>query len=300
MEKGPGMLKLDSILQSIEESEFHSASDVGADPIRTPRLLSPSSSNGAGAVAAVEDWSHLPTLQVLESTSVCSGTLFKLNASADAAHKWKQRHVVLTQSTLHLFHSNMDPTATPISSLPVTNSQSFVDSEYIMRVHGTGETPDGFVVKRIWTLRAESQLAFAKWTQAIGKNTLRVREPRTVSRSVSERSVSVPRSQYLRINSDQSLPILARQSADNSEREARMRAQHSEYIAAQRETSSVLRRAMEDKEREERENNANPPPVISIPAEPVKDHPLHKVKSTAAINDKTNQMQLLSGMYSLW
>ncbi|TPX77319.1 hypothetical protein CcCBS67573_g01401 [Chytriomyces confervae] len=314
-EKAPVTLKLDSILQSIAASEFHSAYDPDVDAERTPRLSAASGGSGAsGGTSAADTWALLPTLQQLEAMSVecaapfvgalvvavalCSGSLYKLNASADQGGKWKLRHVVLTHSTLHLFHINSDPTALPISSLPVTSSQSFVDNELVMRVHGTGETPDGFLVKRIWTLRAESQQSFAQWTQAIGKNALRVREPRTVSRSASERSVSVPRSQNLRMNSDQSMPNMARQAttAEFSEREARMRAQHLEYMALQRENAAILRRAME-----ERESLASTPVTPTTPVTPVQQPTkLHKAKSTAAINDKTNQMQLISGMYSLW
>ncbi|KAJ3229429.1 hypothetical protein HDU78_009063 [Chytriomyces hyalinus] len=298
-EKAPVTLKLDSILQSIAASEFHSAYDPDVDAERTPRLSAASGGSGAsGGTSAADTWALLPTLQQLEAMSVCSGSLYKLNASADQGGKWKLRHVVLTHSTLHLFHINSDPTALPISSLPVTSSQSFIDNEFVMRVHGTGETPDGFLVKRIWTLRAESQQSFAQWTQAIGKNALRVREPRTVSRSASERSVSVPRSQNLRMNSDQSMPNMARQAttAEFSEREARMRAQHLEYMALQRENAAILRRAME-----ERESLASTPVTPTTPVTPVQQPTkLHKAKSTAAINDKTNQMQLISGMYSLW
>ncbi|KAJ3008325.1 UNVERIFIED_CONTAM: hypothetical protein HDU68_003150, partial [Siphonaria sp. JEL0065] len=90
-----------------------------------------------------------------------------------AQQQFKPRYFVLTQNgNLHLFKSNNNPNAIPITYLPLTSVSAHTDlfnseTVFIMRANGDGISFDGTIVKRQWTIRFPEEETLLVWIRSI-------------------------------------------------------------------------------------------------------------------------------------
>ncbi|KAI9330324.1 hypothetical protein BDR26DRAFT_1011402 [Obelidium mucronatum] len=183
-------MKLDALMASLSEFGFEDdTSNSSQHRLSTDldlRRQSRRSSIGSGSykrtsrsvARADQAISQIVTLGVLQDDSATlSGFLYKLTSEAQPPtrqQQYKLRYFVLSHTgNLHIFKSNNNPNAIPITFLPLTSCTAHTESGqnyeklHIMRVHGDGVNAEGVLVKRQWTLKFPDEDTLVFWTRTI-------------------------------------------------------------------------------------------------------------------------------------
>ncbi|KAJ3009324.1 UNVERIFIED_CONTAM: hypothetical protein HDU68_002752, partial [Siphonaria sp. JEL0065] len=203
--------KLEALMSSLQ-FEFGAkdgASDSSA-PVNVKRQSRRSSIAGAAAKrlsksvprlnSGADDQSIVLTLASLQASgATLSAFLHKLNGhptDQTAQQQFKPRYFVLTQNgNLHLFKSNNNPNAIPITYLPLSSVSAHTDSfnsetVFIMRANGDGISFDGTIVKRQWTIRFPDEETLLVWIRSIQRILLLNSQQKATSASSSASSHS--------------------------------------------------------------------------------------------------------------
>ncbi|KAJ3005107.1 UNVERIFIED_CONTAM: hypothetical protein HDU68_004755 [Siphonaria sp. JEL0065] len=219
---------------------------------------------------------HLQTTQ-----STLTANLYKLNSSSNATasspqnpEDWKLRFFVLSAETgnLYLFKTNATQKSMPVTFMPVQSYSVSVDhatNTYLLRPQGDGMTPEGKVVKRVWTLKFPDETTLSMWAKNIHRfldsvsssaspSTPTSTRPHTPERTSFSRSIasreSADRSSVDRANYHQQSQLNPIQQQNQLQQQQQQEYQQRQQFAQEKyRQEQMLRWAQEDKERADRE-----------------------------------------------
>ncbi|KAJ3016697.1 UNVERIFIED_CONTAM: hypothetical protein HDU68_012082 [Siphonaria sp. JEL0065] len=182
-------------------------SGVSASPVQT-KAPSPLAVDTSFEMLESNPMISTITLQSVRAINPTISAVFeKLNSGStstlDTSTSWKPRLFVFdtTDANLYLFKLNAQPDSLPVTFLPVLDCRGFMDTfdgKSMVQVSGTGQSAEGDVVRRSWTLRFSDEETFSIWLKTIKRSLIEKESSSSVwglsppmSRSRSTRSIYV-------------------------------------------------------------------------------------------------------------
>ncbi|KAI8621426.1 hypothetical protein BC830DRAFT_1077145 [Chytriomyces sp. MP71] len=157
------------------------------------------------------------TLEYLQNAgSTISGNLLKLQLQP--VPRWTERCVILSDdATLYLFRSNSQPTATPLTYLPLTQCMHYFDADegaWILKVTGDGITPEGTPMKRNWLFRFDAEPTLKAWHAAVS-SILEQQQQQQQQEPTPSSSTSPPAAFFVPVQRSRSMSVTGRTYSDS-------------------------------------------------------------------------------------